>query len=133
MRQIKEGLRNFMRGRYGMDELSKTLLITAFISAVLSVFLGRVFYTVSLLLVLFVYLRMLSTNYEKRYKENLAYVDLKNRIQEKIKREKRIWQQKKTHHIFICPQCKQKIRIPKGHGKVVVTCPKCKFEFQRRS
>lgn len=32
--------------------------------------------------------------------------------------------------IFVCPSCGQKIRIPKGHGKIMIHCRKCGKEFE---
>lgn len=42
-------------------------------------------------------------------------------------------EQKKIYKFFDCPQCKQKVRVPKGKGKICITCPKCRMEFVRRS
>lgn len=122
-----------MQGRYGTDEFSKAMLIAACVCAVLSFVFGRLFYVLSVGLLVYVYFRMFSTNYEKRYRENRTFLDWKNRAQAFVRKQKNIMQQRKTHHIYSCPQCKQKIRIPKGRGKIIVTCPKCKMEFQKRS
>ena len=42
-------------------------------------------------------------------------------------------QQEPTHKHFACPKCKQMVRVPKGHGKIVITCPNCKNKFEKRS
>lgn len=130
---LRNKFRNFMQGRYGMDEFSKALVIAACVCAALSLFLGRIFYVLAVAALGYVYFRMFSMNYEKRYKENRAYFDWKNRIGAFFRKQKSMMQQRKTHHIYTCPQCRQKIRIPKGRGKIIVTCPKCKMEFQKRS
>lgn len=130
---LRERLRNFMRGRYGVDALSKVLIGITFLLVGLSLFFGKWFYVPGVCLLIYVYFRMLSTNYEKRYKENRAFINLKNRIWAWGRREKNRMQIRRTHHIYTCTKCKQKIRIPKGHGKIMVTCPKCKFEFVKRS
>ena len=35
--------------------------------------------------------------------------------------------------VFKCPNCGQKIRIPRGHGKVSVHCRKCGHDFIGRT
>lgn len=130
---IRERLRNFMQGRYGVDTLSKVLMGAAFICAVLSVLFGRVFYVFGILILGYVYFRMFSMNYEKRYRENRAFLDKKNRVCAFFRREKSRMEQRKMYHIYTCPSCRQKIRIPKGRGRIMVTCPKCKCEFEKRS
>lgn len=32
-----------------------------------------------------------------------------------------------------CPNCKAKLRIPKGKGKINITCPKCEFKYQKET
>ena len=68
-----------------------------------------------------------------RYAENQKYLALKNKWMYKWENHKRMREQKKIYHIYHCPYCKQKIRIPKGKGSIIITCPKCKQEFGKRS
>ncbi len=133
MGTLRERFRNFMQGRYGVDTLSKVLIGIAFLLAVLSIFFGRIFYLLGICLLVYVYFRMFSTNYEKRYKENRAFINYKNRILALRRRWKNRLRMRKTHHIYTCAKCRQKIRIPKGRGKIMITCPKCKYEFIKRS
>lgn len=133
MGMIRERVRNFMQGRYGTDALSKALVLASFALALLSLFAGRIFYILALVLLVYVYFRIFSRDYEKRYRENRAFLDFKNRVGAFFRKQKCIAKQRKTHHIYSCPQCRQKIRIPKGRGNIIVTCPKCKMEFSKRS
>jgi len=131
---MKERFMRFMSGRYGTDDFSKFILGASLVLMVLNLFLRfRFLNTVILLLLIYVYFRMFSKNIQKRYQENVKYLQAKERVASVFQKEKRIAQDRKTHHIYKCPNCKQKIRIPKGKGKICVTCPKCGTEFTKKS
>lgn len=135
---MKEKLIRFMQGRYGIDQLSKFLLITGLAVVLLSGVFGET--AVSMLLyifgwgvVIYCYFRIFSRNVQKRYAENQAYLMKTYKIRNWFQNQKNIWQQRKVYHIYTCPSCKQKIRIPKGKGKIEVRCPKCGTTFIKKS
>ena len=131
---MKEKFRRFMIGRYGTDDLSKFMLIVAVVLWVLNMFSdGRIFYSWGLLILILAYVRMFSRNIQKRYQENQKYLEIKQKVLARFRKEKSNMQQRKTHHIYVCPTCKQKIRIPRGKGRICITCPKCKTEFTKTS
>lgn len=131
---MKEKLRHFMIGRYGIDAFSKFLLSVTLVLCVLDLFSRNVFlHSWTFLLIIYVYFRMFSKNISKRYQENIKFLNAKNKVTARFRREKSHMEQRKTHHIYKCPTCKQKIRIPKGKGRICITCPKCKTEFTRTS
>ena len=76
---------------------------------------------------------MFSRNISKRYAENQKYLAIENKVRHFFGQKKYIQQQRKEFHIYSCPQCKQKIRIPRGKGKVSIRCPKCGNEFIKKS
>lgn len=39
----------------------------------------------------------------------------------------------KDHKYFFCPKCGQSVRVPKGAGKIRVTCPKCGEKFEKKA
>lgn len=130
----RERMQRFMIGRYGTDQLNRALLIVSFVLIILSNFgLTFVFYTIGLVLLLFANLRIFSRNHKARYRENMIFMSQVNKLKYLISKLKYKKDMSKTHHIYTCPQCKQKIRIPKGKGKIMVRCPKCRVEFVKKS
>ena len=132
--KFKERLQRFMYGRYGMDGLGKFMSWTSIILLLCSMLFDiNVLYFVSLALLVWCYFRMFSRNVQKRYQENCVYYRYVNIVGDFFKRQKSYMKQSKTHHIYKCPQCKQKIRIPKGKGKVAIRCQRCGTEFIKNS
>lgn len=130
---MKEKLMKFMYGRYGNDELNQFLFKLVFVSLIISLlsgrasFFGEIFYILALAIVVFIYFRMFSKNFNKRYSEKTAYLNFHNKV--KLLLDK----QKKSYAFFKCPSCKQKVRVPKGKGKISIHCPKCNVDFIKRS
>lgn len=127
-----------MQGRYGIDQFSKFLLILGIAVVLLSSFLsdnivGLVFYFVGWALVVFCYFRMFSRNTSKRYAENQAFLTKTYRIRTFFVRQADIWKQRRVYHIYTCPNCRQKIRIPRGKGRIEIRCPKCGTTFIKKS
>lgn len=135
---MREKMQRFMSGRYGADELSKALNIAVLVSLVLSMFsrvlsvLG-IFYWVGLALIIYSCFRMFSKNVSKRHEENQKFLNF--RYQGTVKRNtmKKRWEQRGTYRFYKCPQCSQTVRVPKGKGKICITCPKCRTEFVKKS
>ncbi|MBE6008964.1 MAG: hypothetical protein E7235_07185 [Lachnospiraceae bacterium] len=128
---MKERFRQFMIGRYGTDEFNNFLTILVFITIVISLFIDNKFSIFATVLLIYLYFRMFSRNYSARRAENAAFLKIKYKITGRFSKQAR--EQRKLYHIYKCPQCKQKIRIPRGKGKIQITCPKCKHEFIKRS
>ena len=131
---MKQKLQQFMIGRYGFDSFSKFTLGVALALCVLDIFINSRFLTSWFyVLIIYSYYRAFSKNHQKRYQENMKFLQIKNKITAKFNSEKNLMKQRKTHHIYKCPTCNQKIRIPKGKGRICITCPKCKTEFTKTS
>lgn len=131
---MRDKFMRFMMGRYGTDDFSKFLLGSSVALMVLNLFLRIVLLnTLVMVLLVYVYFRMFSKNIQKRYEENRKYLHLKGKILGRLEKEKRMASDRKVNHIYKCPACKQKIRIPKGKGKICITCPKCGTEFTKNS
>lgn len=131
---MREKFVRFMYGRYGLDQFSRTLSFAAIGLMVVSTFVrSNILYLVSLAAFIYVYFRVFSKNHAKRYQENQKYLQTMAKLRERFGRFKRTTAQRKTHHIYKCPVCRQKIRIPRGKGKIEITCPKCQAKFIKRS
>lgn len=129
----RERFRNFMQGRYGEDQLSRFSLVVVLILIVLNFFVRTsVFGIIGALLLVWVYYRMLSKDTYKRAEENRKYLEIRDRIQAFFRRSSSGSAQA-DFRIYRCPKCGQKIRIPKGHGMVEITCPKCRTRFRKRT
>lgn len=138
MRQFFQGLRvkftRFMQGRNGMDELGQALNICVLVTLVLSIFTKwSILYYIALALMIYMYFRVFSKNTPKRYAENQKFRNFRYDATIKWNNKKKEWQQRKIYRFYRCPMCKQKVRVPKGRGKICITCPKCKAEFVKRS
>ncbi len=122
-----------MQGRYGNDQLNRFLMVLVMISLLISLFGVRPFYLVGIAILVWSYFRMFSRNIYKRQAENPVYLRYEYKVRQKFAGWKKAAKQRKTHHIYKCPSCKQKIRIPRGKGKIEIRCPKCGQTFIRRS
>lgn len=127
-------LQNFMRGRYGFDDFSFFLVILFLIFSLSStIFQSSILYLISVVLLVYAYFRIFSKNVFKRSQENAKYLRYTDPIRFFFHDLKQSWKDRKTHKYYKCPNCKQKLRVPKGKGEIIITCPKCKTKFEKRT
>ncbi len=121
--------RNFMFGRYGTDEFGMFLVILSVMLTLVARASG-VWYinTVSTIVILYALYRMCSRNIAKRYQEKMKFIKIKNDITSRLSTLQEAWRNRKTHKYFRCKKCKTSIRVPKGVGKIEVSCPVCRFK-----
>ena len=124
--KLRCGVQRFMQGRYGGDKLNTTLIWTAFITFLVSLFIPVASVQWVLLLLYYFMLgwavfRMLSRNTYKRYRENRRFLLILDRIRDR------------KHKYYSCPRCHQPVRVPKGKGKIAITCPKCRERFVKKT
>lgn len=141
-----EKFKKFMAGRYGLDQLSNGLNVLFFIMVLIGLFSKNtlVLY-LSLIPLFYNYFRIFSKNFSKRYNENRIYTNmmsplynLMDKLKDKFNRMKLSLQKKKKrdktkYKYYHCKNCGQELRIPRGKGKVIITCPICKHSFEGRS
>jgi len=125
--KMRIGVQRFMAGRYGQhDKLNSLILWTGVVIVLVSMFLPAGWLTLLLPLISYILLgiaifRMLSRNIYKRARENRRYLSLLERIRDR------------EHRYYACPKCKQQVRVPKGKGKIAITCPQCREKFIRKT
>lgn len=131
---MREKLIRFMYGRYGVDKLSRHVVFAA-----LPLWIASIFFRLWILQFLAVlgivcgYYRIFSKNTTKRYRELCAYERFLGKIKGFPARIKRGAAERREYRIFKCPGCRQKLRIPKGHGTVEISCRKCGTVFRKRT
>ena len=131
---MREKFMRFMQGRYGADNLCRLLSGVSMAFLVISLFSShRAWFLLAVLVLACNYFRMFSRNIPARYAENQKYLALTAGLRRRLAGEQRRLAQRKTHHIYKCPSCGQKIRVPRGHGKIEIRCPKCSATFVKRS
>ena len=131
---MREKLQRFMSGRNGTDDLSKCCLDVAMAALIISMFSRwTLFYILGLVLLIYAYWRTFSKNVPKRYEENQKYLNFRYQAVVKKEQWKKRFAGRKIYRYFKCPQCRQRVRVPKGKGKICITCPKCRTEFVKRS
>ena len=124
--KLSSGFRSFMAGRYGTDRLNLVILCAGLVASILSSVVGApplnlVFWLLSYGLMIWAIWRMLSRNTYKRYQENRKFLQVYDRLKDR------------QHRYFDCPKCRQMVRVPRGKGKISITCPRCREKFIKKT
>ena len=122
----------FMYGRYGFDELSKVLNILSLALWAISLFIPYI-YPIVLTLLIWVIFRTYSRNISKRQIELNRYLHIKCKIKQWFNLKKDIFKNRKTYRYYKCPCCRANLRVPKGRGKIEISCPKCHTKFIKKT
>ncbi len=116
-----------------MDQFARFLNFFVIILLVVSMLTRQgILYLLALALMVYSYFRIFSRNRAKRYAENAVYLQKTAKLRNHCATFSRDMRTRRTH-IYRCPDCRQKIRIPKGKGRIAVRCPKCSTEFIKKS
>ena len=118
--------RNFMAGRYGTDRLNMAILGVGLVASLLSVLIkfapvNLVLFFLSYGMMFWAIFRTLSRNTYKRYQENRKFMQFYQRLKDR------------QHRYFDCPKCRQPVRVPRGKGKIAITCPRCREKFIKKT
>ena len=115
-----------MSGRYGTDRLNMVILCAGLAASILSVLVSvqpfnLIFWALSYVLMIWAIFRTMSRNTYKRYQENRKFLQIFDRLKDR------------QHRYFDCPKCRQMVRVPRGKGKICITCPRCKEKFVKKT
>lgn len=137
---MKEKIRRFFYGRYGIDTLGYIIVITSMVISVASSLIGIVsdiasfiLWVLSYLLLAWAIFRMMSRNHAARRRENDCISGLVKPVKKWFKLKYNQIKDAKTHVYLKCPDCKNYLRLPKGRGEIAVTCPVCKCKFDTKT
>lgn len=133
-RSLGSKIERWSYGRYGFDELSQFLNITALVLLLGGIFINpALFAGLSLAIYIFALYRTCSKNHIRRREELNAYLKLANPVKDWFRLQKRRRSDRKTHRYFKCSQCKKVLRVPKGKGKIKIRCPQCGTECIKKT
>lgn len=131
---LRARMQQWMSGRYGFDELSRTLMYAGVILMLVSFVPALSFLSFpALVLVLWSSIRSYSKKIERRQAERAAYLRFTGKIRSWFQLRKKIFQERKTHRYIRCKQCKTMMRVPKGRGTIRISCPKCHSETIKKT
>ncbi len=123
----------WMTGRYGPDKLSLHICALSCIFMVVGTFFLRIaFAVVATVLMIIAVARICSKNLERRAAELNSYERLLSRLKGRASLEKRKWKDRKTHRYFKC-KCGKILRVPKGRGRIEITCPECHAKYIKKT
>ena len=129
--KIKWYIQRFMIGRNGRDELQVAVVYAALFFGVFASWFDKLFpfplfKMLCWLGIFYSFYRFCSKDVNRRREENRKFLQELEFFKLRIS-------MRKTHKIYRCKGCGRKIRVPKGKGKIEITCPLCGNKFIRRT
>ena len=160
---MRERFFRFMQCRYGVDAFGRFLIYCGLILALINIlFHNIVLSVISIVIWCYAYFRMFSRDIYRRSNENNRYLNAKACITggikdfwQRIKNRTGLGSSynretgsesysskcnsfsgkcyEAQYKVYKCPKCKQKLRVPRGKGKIRIICRRCTYEFVRRT
>lgn len=132
--KIRASLSRFMSGRYGADQLGMTMLWTSLIMSIIGSIAGvGVLTLLADVLLIAMFFRMLSKNRYKRQHENQVYLQKTYKVRQGATEWLNRVKNSKKYRYFTCPQCKKRLRVPRGVGNITITCKGCGNKFDKKA
>ncbi len=136
--KLRSFLSRFLAGRYGPDQLNRALNIAAVVLLVLSLItggsgVGSLIWVLALACLVWSCFRTLSRNIPRRQRENAAFLSLTRRPRESLRSARDRFSQRREYRFFRCPSCRTWLRVPRGKGKLNITCRQCGERFTRNT
>ncbi|MCR5451764.1 MAG: hypothetical protein K6F00_03945 [Lachnospiraceae bacterium] len=131
---MQNSIARFMYGRCGFDSLARACYGLAILFLVINIFVhNSIVSLISMAFLGYSLFRILSRNITKRYAENQKFLAAMRKPKSALNYMGMKWRDRKTSRYYTCSKCHQHIRVPKGKGKIEITCPKCKDTFIKRT
>lgn len=131
---MREKFFRFMAGRNGVDQLSRVFSYVALALIVVNLFTrGIVIWALAILALAYSYFRIFSKNVYRRREENARYMALRYKAASGVRNWRDRMSQRRDYVFFRCPGCRAMLRVPRGKGRLRVTCRKCGAAFERRT
>ena len=125
-RRLRDTLQRLLIGRNGADALSTAALAAGVLLSLLSRLRGwSGLYLLSLLALGYALFRVFSRNIPKRREENDRFCGWFRTFRSRLT--------DREHRYYRCPQCRQTIRVPRGKGTLLIRCPKCQRQFEKKT
>lgn len=126
--------RRMMIGRYGTDTLCFGMMGVSLILMLLARITNwRIFSALAFAVLVLCYLRIFSRNTSRRWAENQRFLQWWDPVRRKFSALADRLRDSRTHRHFKCKNCKQGLRVPKGRGKILITCPNCHYQFIKKT
>lgn len=136
-KEISDLKRKFVEwsyGRNGADELSSACTNVGIVLVILNLFIKLNWLSiVALLLFAYAWFRISSKDITARSKENAQAMKAAGPVIAFLAHPTKTAEEHKNYVHIACPSCGQKVRIPRGKGKVRITCPKCHTRFDGKA
>ena len=120
-RKMGDALRRFMYGRYGADQLGTALMMLGLVLCILGAFFWDFLSVLAWVVLIYYSFRVFSKNIPRRRQENAWFLRVTAPLRDR------------QHRYFRCPGCRQSVRVPRGKGKISISCPKCKEKFIKKT
>ena len=132
--KIRVAWARFMSGRYGSDQLSFAMVMTAIVMTLIGSLTGVGLLTLMADALLIVMLfRMFSKDRYRRAHENQVYLEKTAKVRQAVTEQINRFRNRKKYAYFSCPKCKAKLRVPRGVGNVTITCKTCGTKFDKKA
>ncbi|MDD6157909.1 MAG: hypothetical protein SPE74_07775 [Oscillospiraceae bacterium] len=141
--KMERWVNRFMNGRYGADQYGLFLSVGSVVLLCLSFFFGLLgggksrissfFFYSALALLVWCSFRIFSRGTERRRRENRLFLEQYWRVQDWAKLQKTRFEQRRDYVFFRCPGCRHTMRVPRGKGKIRITCRRCGYTFERKT
>lgn len=132
--KLRASFARFMSGRAGVDQLSYAMVIAALVITLIGALGGVGLLTLMAdALILLAFFRMFSKNRYKRAQENQLYLEKTQKLRRGVSEWVNRVKNSKKYRYFTCPQCKARLRVPRGVGNVTITCKSCGTRFDKKA